>query len=205
MASRTDLAGEPEGGADTRPAPSAPAPSSGPPQGARGSPHAWRWWELLETGLTGLLIGGALALVFYTVLLRYVAPAHAPHITEELTVYIVMWAVLLACGRVTREREHVRADLVFQLMPRPWQRACDILANLAGVGFAFFLAYYGGLVAYEAWDFGDLSATQLRFPLWIYYSALPVAALLIAIGHLRVALALMRGAPPDEHEAIPPE
>lgn len=203
MASPTDLAGKPEGRADARPAPSPPARSSGPL--ARRSSGLWRWWARIETGLTGLLVGGALALVFYTVLLRYVAPAYAPHVTEELTVYIVMWAVLLACGRVTREREHVRADLVFQLMPRPWQRACDILANLAGVGFALFLAYYGGLVAYEAWDFGDLSATQLRFPLWIYYSALPVAALLIAIGHLRVAFALTRGAPPDQHEAIPPE
>ena len=163
------------------------------------------WWGRVETGLTGLLIGGALALVFYTVVTRYFAPTYAPHFTEELTVYAVMWGVLLACGRLTREREHVRADLVIQLMPSSWQRYFEILANLAGVGFAIFLAYYGGLVAYEAWDFGDLSATQLRFPLWIYYSALPVAALLIAIGHLRVAFALIRGAPPDEHEAAPPE
>ncbi|RAI01739.1 hypothetical protein DLJ53_10040 [Acuticoccus sediminis] len=160
------------------------------------------FWTGLEVWVTGTMVGGALALVLYTVVLRWLAPAYAPHVTEEVTVYIVMWAVLLAVGRVTRERRHIRADLVVGLMPTTVQRGLDVLANLVGAAFAVFLFRYGYAVAYEAWDFGDLSATTLRFPLWIYYASLPVSAALIAIGHVTAAIAILAGwdAPDDTLE-----
>ncbi|WGF87986.1 TRAP transporter small permease [Marinivivus vitaminiproducens] len=150
------------------------------------------WWDAIETGVTGILIGGALALVTYTVVMRYVAPAYAPDFTEEVTVYAVMWSVLLAAGRVSLNREHVRADLVVGSFSARTQHMAAIAANLAGAVFSLFLVVYGGLVAYEAWDFGDLSPTNLRFPLWIYYACLPVAGVLIGVGHLLAAGRLMR-------------
>ncbi|ORE92581.1 tripartite ATP-independent periplasmic transporter DctQ [Stappia sp. 22II-S9-Z10] len=163
------------------------------------------FWTGLEVWVTGLMVGGALALVLYTVVLRWFAPEYAPHITEELTVYIVMWAVLLAVGRVTRERRHIRADLVVTLLPRVVQTGLEILANVIGVAFAVFLARYGYAVAFEAWDFGDVSATALRFPLWIYYAALPVSAALIAIGHVAAVVGILAGwkAPNDMAEEDP--
>ena len=158
------------------------------------------YWASVETAVIGILVGGALALVFYTVLLRFFSPKHAPLFTEEVTVYAVMWGILLACGRISRRRDHVRSDLVVQFMSRRVQRWAEVAANLAGVGFAGFLAYFGGQVAYDAWSFGDLSPTLLRFPLWIYYAALPTAALLIGIGHLLAAIDLARGAAdPSDH------
>lgn len=158
------------------------------------------WWNRLETAVIGILVGGALALVFYTVVLRFFAPAYAPLYTEEVTVYAVMWGILLACGRISRRRDHVRSDLIIQLTPGRFQRWAEVLASLAGVGFAGFLAYFGWRVAYEAWFFGDLSPTLLRFPLWIYYAALPTAAVLIGIGHLLAAVDLVRGtASPSDH------
>lgn len=163
--------------------------SSSRPAGSR--PRVY--WARLETGVIGILVGGALALVFYTVVLRFFVPRHAPLFTEEVTVYAVMWGILLACGRISRRRDHVRSDLIIQLMSWRVQRWAEVAANLAGVGFAGFLAYFGGRVAYEAWFFGDLSPTLLRFPLWIYYAALPTAAVLIGIGHLLAAIDLARG------------
>jgi TRAP-type C4-dicarboxylate transport system permease small subunit len=46
------------------------------------------------------------------------------------------------------------------------------------------LAYYGYLVAKDAFEFGDLSTTTLRFPMWIYYSCLPVGAALMTVRYL---------------------
>ena len=151
------------------------------------------YWARLETAVIGILVGGALALVFYTVALRFFVPRHAPLYTEEVTVYAVMWGILLACGRVSRRSDHVRSDLIIQFMSVRVQRWAEVAANLAGVAFAGFLAYFGGRVAYEAWFFGDLSPTLLRFPLWIYYGALPTAAALIGVGHLLAAIDLARG------------
>ena len=152
-------------------------------------------WGQIEASMSGLLFGGAILLVTYTVLVRYLSPGNAPLYTDEITVYMVMWAVLSGCAGVTRNRQHVRTDLLLHIIPSSLQFYCELAANLAGTGFALFLAWYGGLVAYEAWDFGDVSPTNLRFPLWIYYSALPVAAALMAVGHLQVAITLWRTRP----------
>ena len=44
------------------------------------------------------------------------------------------------------------------------KRAAAVLADLLGLLMSAVLAWYGYLVAYDAWDFGDLSTTSLRFP-----------------------------------------
>jgi len=121
-------------------------------------------WGQIEASISGLLLGGSILLVAYTVLVRYFSPANAPLYTDEITVYLVMWAVLIGCAGITRNRQHVRTDLLLHIMPPSMQFYCELAANLAGTGFALFLAWYGGLVAYEAWDFGDVSPTNLRFP-----------------------------------------
>lgn len=158
------------------------------------------WRRRIEGWVTGALLGGGMLLVVYTVAMRYLAPAHAPLFTNEITVYMVIWATLLAAGGVTHSRSHVRADLVLHMMSPRQRHILDIVANLAGFAFALFLVRFGAMVAYDAWDFGDLSPTSLRFPLWIYYALLPVAGVLIAIGHLRVAVELMLDGP----EPLPP-
>jgi len=60
--------------------------------------------------MSGLLFGGAILLVTYTVLVRYLSPGNAPLYTDEITVYMVIWAVLSGCAGVTRNRQHVRTD-----------------------------------------------------------------------------------------------
>lgn len=149
--------------------------------------------EFLEIGVSGVLVGGAFALVTVTVLLRAFAPDSAPKYTEEVTVYMVVWAVLIACGGVTSHREHVRADLVVAFMKPAWQFLCDLVSNSLGVAFAIFMIYYGYQVAYEAYIYNDLSASHVRFPLWIYYASLPVAAVLMGLGHLGVVFGLLTG------------
>lgn len=73
------------------------------------------------------------------------------------------------------------------------QRLSEIAGQVIGIGFCLLLAWYAGQVTYEAWDFGDLSPTNLRFPLWIYYAALPLAALSMAVRHLIVLASLLAG------------
>ena len=174
-------------------------PRAGPPaspfRGAGWLARIDRGRALIEGTITGLLLGGAILLVVYTAAVRYVTPAQAPAYTDEITVYAVMWAALLACSAVTHRRQHVRADLVIHVMPPRPKHLAEIAANLTGFGFCLMLAWLGWLVTHEAWDFNDLSPTNLRFPLWIYYAALPVAALLMALGHLRVTIELLLSGP----------
>lgn len=156
------------------------------------------WRDRIEATVTGLLLGGAILLVVYTVTVRYFAPDMAPLFTNEITVYMVIWATLLAAGGITHAQVHVSADLVTHFMSPRMRHWSDIAANLSGVIFALFLLRWGYQIAYDAWFFNDLSPTSLRFPLWIYYASLPVAGLLMAIGHLRVAIELVVKGPAED-------
>ena len=153
----------------------------------------FHWIDRLESLIVGVILGSALLLVVVTILLRYLAPLYAPQITDEVTVYMVMWAVLLACGGITSRGGHVKADLVVGSLSPRVQRICEIAGHVAGIGFCLVLAWFAGQVTYEAWDFGDLSPTNLRFPMWVYYAALPLAAASMAVRHLIVLVGLLTG------------
>jgi TRAP-type C4-dicarboxylate transport system permease small subunit len=144
--------------------------------------------------LDAALVGGfgvlALLLASVNVVLRIAAPRHAIEWGDEVQVYLVVWAVCLSFGAVTAADRHVKADLFVSLLSPGLRRAAAVLADLLGLGMSALLAWYGYLVAHDAWDFGDLSTTTLRFPLWIYYAALPLGAGLMA---LRYALRLAPG------------
>lgn len=144
--------------------------------------------------LDALLVGGfgALALVLagVNVVLRIFAPRHAIEWGDEVQVYLVVWAVCLSFGAVTAADRHVKADLFVSMLPPGLKRAALVLADVLGLAMSALLAWFGYLVAHDAWDFGDLSATSLRFPVWMYYAALPVGAGLMA---LRYAIRLFVG------------
>ena len=84
--------------------------------------------DRLESLIVGVILGSALLLVVVTIVLRYLTPQYATQITDEVTVYMVMWAVLLACG-ASRRGEHVKADEPFVREDVTVQEALDRYAG----------------------------------------------------------------------------
>ena len=138
--------------------------------------------------LESLVVGGlaTLALLFcsYNVVMRIVAPALTLDFVEEVQVYMVIWAVFLSLGTLTMMDRHVKSDFFVNMFSPKMQAGVALLADVLGLIFSVGLVYFGGVVSYQAWDFGDVSTTVLRVPLWIYFSALPAGALLMAIAYL---------------------
>lgn len=138
----------------------------------------------LDSLVVGILGIGALALASLNVLLRGLAPQHAIEWGDEVQVYLVVWAVCLSFGAVTASDRHVRADLFVGMMPQAAQRLVGLVGDALGLVMAAALCWLAVLVTHEAWDFGDVSTTTLRFPLWIYTASLPVGMGLMAFAYL---------------------
>jgi C4-dicarboxylate transporter, DctQ subunit len=142
----------------------------------------------LVARIEGLLVGGlailALVLCTYNVVVRYFHPAWTLEMIDEVQVYVIVWAVFLALGAVTISDRHVKSDLFVSFFPPPLRHAVEVFVDLLGLGFGVLLIWYGGLAAYQSWSYGDVSTTSLRFPLWIYVSALPAGGLTLAIGYV---------------------
>jgi C4-dicarboxylate transporter, DctQ subunit len=155
-------------------------PAEGAPRGAIGR---------IDSFVVGALGISALTLASLNVLLRTFAPQYAIEWGDEVQVYLVVWAVCLSFAAVTAADRHVKADLFVGMMPAAVQRGLALFGDVLGLLMAGVLCWLAILVTHESWEFGDVSTTTLRFPLWIYQASLPIGMGLMTFTYLMRVLA----------------
>ena len=141
-------------------------------------------WSKLERLLVGLLGGFALIIAVVQVLGRYIDPAQAITWAEEVIVYVMVWAVMIMASQLARSDGHVRPDLVLRLLPPTGQRICEIFNCLVALAFTFGMVWYGWAVVGTALLLDQRSSSDLQFPIWIYYTALPTGGALMVMRYL---------------------
>jgi C4-dicarboxylate transporter, DctQ subunit len=136
-------------------------------------------WDRAEQSLAGLLGLAALALALWQVVSRYFAPRHAISFGEEVVVYLMIWAIMIVSSQLVRTDSHVRPDLVLNVVPENAKRWLEVFNSLAAIVFCAAVNWYGWQVVATAWVIDERSASDLRFPMCIYYAALPTGGLLM--------------------------
>jgi len=139
---------------------------------------------LIESTVVGGLAFAALVLCSYNVLARHFATDYILDFVEEFQVYMMIWAVFLSLGTLTLADRHVKSDFFVNMFSERLKIAVGWFSDILGVIFCIGLVYYGYEVAYQAYDFGDVSTTMLRTPLWIYFAALPAGGLVMGIAYI---------------------
>jgi len=147
------------------------------------------WWDRIERWLIGFLGAGALLVGTYQVIGRYIAPEYASGWSDEVTVYLAVWAIFIATSQLVRTDGHVRPDLILRLMRPQRQRVVEIFNCILAFAFCLGLAWYGMHIVRDALALDERSETVLAFPMWIYYAALPTGGALMA---MRYAIRLYR-------------
>lgn len=147
-----------------------------------------RVWRRFEVSLIGALVVLALGVFLYGSLARSFAPSLAIDWSEEVAIYLIVWATLLCGGPITADRRHVSANMLGRLLsPRAERRlrfAIDVLM-LAFCGLMFWLGVEAVLFAH---GLDERSASTLQAPqAWVLYLALPLGMLSIV---LRLAASL---------------
>lgn len=103
--------------------------------------------------ITMVLIAAMVTVMVYEVLLRYVF--EKPTLwANEMTLWMAGFVFALSGLYAMQQRSHIRIYLLYDVMPRWLQRACDVVTAVLIVTFAFFL-FYG------AW--GEAAAKFMRW------------------------------------------
>jgi C4-dicarboxylate transporter DctQ subunit len=142
---------------------------------------AWGW---IERALVGLLGAFALVIAVLQVLGRYIDHGRAINWAEEVIVYIAVWAVMIVASELVQSDGHVRPDLVLRLLPPAAQRWIEMFNCLVAIAFTFGMFWYGWVVVDTALLFDQRSSSDLQFPIWIYYTALPVGGGLMFLRYI---------------------
>jgi len=127
---------------------------------------------------------GALAAGTVQVVGRYIDPANAISWAEEVIVYLIIWAVMIASSQLVRSDGHVRPDVFLRLLPPEGQRVAEIINCMVAIVFTAGLAWYGWQVVDSALLLDETSSTDLQFPMWIYYAALPAGGALMCLRYI---------------------
>ena len=141
-------------------------------------------WDRVEQTLAGLLGLAALILALWQVVSRYLAPQAAISCAEEAIVYLLIWAIMIVSSQLVRIDGHVRPDLVLNIAPGWLKRWMEVFNSIAAIIFCAALVWYGGQIVATALVIDERSASDLRFPMWIYYAALPAGGALMLARYL---------------------
>ncbi|WP_146343774.1 TRAP transporter small permease subunit [Phaeobacter marinintestinus] len=92
--------------------------------------------------ITMMLIVLLTTVMLYEVILRYAF--EAPTLwANELSLWLAGFVFLCAGLYAMQQRSHIRIFLLYDMMPRFWQRVCDVISTSLIVVFAFALVYGG--------------------------------------------------------------
>jgi C4-dicarboxylate transporter DctQ subunit len=142
------------------------------------------WWDRIEETLVGLLGLVALVIGLLQVIGRYFDPARAISYAEEVIVYLIIWAIMIVSSQLVRRDGHVRPDLVLRLLPPRALRFVEIFNCLVAIVFCGALVWYGWQIVATSLLIDETSSTDLQFPMWIYYLALPVGSALMLLRYI---------------------
>ena len=137
---------------------------------------AWNW---IERTLVGLLGAFAMIIAAIQVFGRYIDPADSINWAEEVIVYAAVWAIMIISSQLVRNDGMVRPDLVLRLLKPGVQRLVEVCNCLVALAFTFGMIWYGWAVVGTALLLDQRSSSDLQFPMWIYYTALPTGGVLM--------------------------
>jgi len=160
-------------------------------------------WTRIEAALIGILILGALAVFLGGAAVRAFAPAHAVDWAEEVALYGIVWATVIAGSSLVAESRHIRTEVFLTaLQPRTRDAIGWAMAALSIVFCAAMMIY--GWQAYEfALMLDERSASTLRVQQgYAIFLALPVGMALILA---RSGLMILNGDRPltDDTTTVP--
>ncbi len=143
-----------------------------------------KFWDWVEQTLTGLLGLCALVVALWQVVGRYLTPAHAISYAEEVIVYLVIWAVMIISSQLARRDGHVRPDLVLRILPQQVARWIEVFNCLVAIVFSGAMLWYGVQIVQGSLAIDERSSSDLQFPMWIYYLALPTGGALMLVRYV---------------------
>jgi C4-dicarboxylate transporter DctQ subunit len=171
-----------------------------------------KMWDRTEQTLVGLLGLAALGFALWQIFSRYFFPQESIGYAEEVVVYLMVWAVMIVSSQLVRSDGHVRPDVVLNVVPAGVARWMEIGNCVLAVSFCGALTWYGWQVVAIASLIDERSASELRFPVHLYYAALPTGGILMLVRYA-IRLARLVAAPgtpatsrrPGGHELLHPD
>jgi TRAP-type C4-dicarboxylate transport system permease small subunit len=129
--------------------------------------------------LAALFLVGTLAMVLLGIAGRLLN-FHVPG-TDAYAGYCMAGAGFLALAQTLKRGEHIRVTLLLEHVDGRLHRALELWALGAATLLAAAFAYYSVRLAFQSWQFNDISTANDATPLWIPQLAMAIGTIVLAV------------------------
>jgi TRAP-type C4-dicarboxylate transport system permease small subunit len=104
--------------------------------------------------------------------------------TDMYAGYAMAACGFLALAHTLKRGEHIRVSLILQAVSPKYRRMLDIWSMSVASILSGAFAYYAIKLAYESWEFQDISTGNDATPLWIPQISMAVGAVVLFIAFI---------------------
>jgi len=126
-----------------------------------------------------LFLVGTLAMVVTGIAGRLL-DFHVPG-TDAYAGYCMAAAGFLALAHTLKRGEHIRVTLLLEHVGAPARRALELWSLAVAVLLAALFAFYSTRLAYQSWEFQDVSTASDATPLWLPQLAMAFGTLILLV------------------------
>jgi TRAP-type C4-dicarboxylate transport system permease small subunit len=126
-----------------------------------------------------LMMIGTLLMVVLGMLDRYVSLSFRG--TDMYAGYCMAAAGFLALAHTLKKNEHIRVTLLLNAVPPGAKKALELWSLSAAVLLSGLFCFYSIKLAYQSWDFNDISTGNDATPLWLPQIGMAVGTLVLLI------------------------
>ncbi len=123
--------------------------------------------------------------------------------TDAYAGYCMAAAGFLALAHTFRRGEHIRVTLLLERAGVRVRRALELGSLAAGTLLAGAFAFFSARLAYQSWEFNDISTGNDATPLWIPQLAMACGSIVLAIAFVDALAAEWRGRRAHAGPAVP--
>ena len=126
-----------------------------------------------------LMLIGTLLMVVMGMLDRYLSLNFRG--TDMYAGYCMAAAGFLALAHTLKKNEHIRVTLLLNAVPPPAKKALELWSLAAAVFLSGLFCFYSMKLAYQSWDFNDISTGNDATPLWLPQIGMALGTLVLLI------------------------
>lgn len=149
-------------------------------------------WDRAEHIIIGLLLAGAMGITVLEVVSRSIF-GFSFYWAQEFIVYFIIWSTFLGASQVLKKSEHIRVNILVNALPAASQRYVDMVTTVIGLVFCLFLLVSGVRLVTDAYVGGVTSSSLAHVPLWMPYSIMPIAGILLSFRFIERFFMLWKG------------
>jgi len=146
-------------------------------------PRLWRRLSQL------LIIGGQVVLafmaltIFYDAMMRHFF-AMPTSWSLEVNQFLLVYLGLATAGEIQRDESHIRIEFFANHLPWRVRTVLEAFVAAVGVVFCAVLAWRGGIIAWQAFEYGERVSSAFGTPLVFPYSIIPLGFTMLGIQFL---------------------